>query len=519
MQQVRSYIIAAILAVLLITPSGLMFYQILSQPPGAERVAQTELEGYTDDQSFPEFKPASFIAGDFQEQFAVWFGQNFAGREKFIRLANQIYYTVFRKSYMDDRRIIIGRQQQLYEQGYVREYIRTDAQPSVVGSSMVQDLVRIDKILEQQGIAFIIMISPSKAYTYPEYLPAGLLANKQGTNAYNIVVPYLVKEGLHVVDGQKITSQLRDSQPYPVFCQGGVHWNDIAAFAAASELVREMERATGQEMVPMEIESFKVDNHPLGTDSDLADLLNLMHPVKTYPAPHLKVKPQHARDAFRPDVAMIGASFCYKPIDMLWESGVVNSLDFYSNYTDFMQTYPEDDARIAQAEPASKDWWKKEILSRDVLVLEMNQVQLSVDGGEHVRQFLKDALQYTGLVYDADIEIDEQDLTIPKGETVQLPLTVTNNGQMTWQAHGRNNIYVSYHISSPDGKMIKYDNQRWPLSSDVGPGRSSDLLVSLAANTFPQPGEYVITIDVVHEGVTWFASRGSRAATLKVTIE
>ncbi len=91
MQQTRSYLIAAILAVLLITPSGLMFYQILSQPPGAERVAQTELEGYTDDQSFPEFKPASFIEGDFQEQFAAWFGQNFAGREKFIRLANQIY--------------------------------------------------------------------------------------------------------------------------------------------------------------------------------------------------------------------------------------------------------------------------------------------------------------------------------------------------------------------------------------------------------------------------------------------
>ena len=93
------------------------------------------------------------------------------------------------------------------------------------------------------------------------------------------------------------------------------------------------------------------------------------------------------------------------------------------------------------------------------------------------------------------------------GEPKTVPLTITNAGNIPWNANGPNPIDLSYHLFDPSGKVVVWDGPRTPLGSDVAPGTSVNLTLSyVAPNT---AGTYTLVVDLVREGVSWFQFLGS----------
>jgi hypothetical protein len=62
-----------------------------------------------------------------------------------------------------------------------------------------------------------------------------------------------------------------------------------------------------------------------------------------------------------------------------------------------------------------------------------------------------------------------------------------------------------------------WDGVRTALPEDIKGGES--IRVSLAVKAPQEPGEYVLIIDLVQEGVIWFAGANSKTAALTYLIE
>ena len=94
------------------------------------------------------------------------------------------------------------------------------------------------------------------------------------------------------------------------------------------------------------------------------------------------------------------------------------------------------------------------------------------------------------------------------GEGKSVQVTVTNSGNIPWNATGANPIELSYHLLDASGNAIVWDGPRTPLTADVAPGASATFSLSYVAPS--KEGTYTLVIDLVREGVSWFQFLGSQ---------
>ena len=61
------------------------------------------------------------------------------------------------------------------------------------------------------------------------------------------------------------------------------------------------------------------------------------------------------------------------------------------------------------------------------------------------------------------------------------------------------------------------EDSRAGLPADLPPGGEAE--VTMAVKAPDTPGEYILEIDMVHEGVSWFRERGARSLQLRVRVQ
>ena len=99
-------------------------------------------------------------------------------------------------------------------------------------------------------------------------------------------------------------------------------------------------------------------------------------------------------------------------------------------------------------------------------------------------------------------------------QEVVVPVTLRNDGVMTWEASGVLPIQVSYHWMSPDKELyLLFDGARTTLPHDVAPGETVSVHAIVRAPD--EPGEYRLQWDLVHENVTWFDRKEGMTADLR----
>lgn len=110
------------------------------------------------------------------------------------------------------------------------------------------------------------------------------------------------------------------------------------------------------------------------------------------------------------------------------------------------------------------------------------------------------------------------------GSTVEVRHTLRNTGTNTWYYladPGSGTPYrLGYHWYDASGQQYVQppeEDHRTSLSTDVPYGAA--IAVPAALLTAPRaPGVYTLKWDMVHEGVTWFANRGSPTLDLSITV-
>ncbi len=100
------------------------------------------------------------------------------------------------------------------------------------------------------------------------------------------------------------------------------------------------------------------------------------------------------------------------------------------------------------------------------------------------------------------------------GRVAQLRVRVRNDSPVPWPDSA--DLRVGNHWRAPDGSSVLFDDARTVIGSAVNPGTECEVQLDVFAPV--EPGEYELEVDLVQEGVNWFADRGSSTVRLPVTV-
>ncbi|MBM3706796.1 MAG: hypothetical protein FJW69_00425 [Actinobacteria bacterium] len=95
-----------------------------------------------------------------------------------------------------------------------------------------------------------------------------------------------------------------------------------------------------------------------------------------------------------------------------------------------------------------------------------------------------------------------------QNKTYLAKLKIKNTGQLNWHRGGENPFYMSYHwLDFETKKVVVFDGERTLLPVDtVYSGQEIELDMKIKS---PQKqGSYILQVDMVHEGQTWFSYQG-----------
>jgi len=99
-----------------------------------------------------------------------------------------------------------------------------------------------------------------------------------------------------------------------------------------------------------------------------------------------------------------------------------------------------------------------------------------------------------------------------------ISVRIKNASTVTWLARERggspHQVSLGNHWLEPSGRTLINDDGRRALLRDLKPGETTDLPLTVNA---PAPGRYILELDMVQEGVSWFGLQGS--PTLRLPVE
>lgn len=106
--------------------------------------------------------------------------------------------------------------------------------------------------------------------------------------------------------------------------------------------------------------------------------------------------------------------------------------------------------------------------------------------------------------------------TMSAGARIKLPVTVANDGPLTWSAAGSHPYQLGYHWLYPSGKVAIFGGVGSGLSANVPPGHSETVVAQLSAPKVR--GRYLLVWDMVQQGVTWFSLKSGAYASQPVRV-
>ncbi len=118
--------------------------------------------------------------------------------------------------------------------------------------------------------------------------------------------------------------------------------------------------------------------------------------------------------------------------------------------------------------------------------------------------------------YLAEITSPVEAVAAIRGESLTHPVHIRNTGMMAWSPEGARPIVVSYHIYTLAGESVVPEGERTMLPRLIRVGEETSVDLEIAA--IDQSGSYILEVDLVHEGVTWFAAQGSNALRLQLDV-
>ena len=271
--------------------------------------------------SFPKFSVQAFLRGSFQQELENWLDRAIGFRGQLIRSDNQVNLLLFGEISSDySSPLVLGHKNTLFERLYIDWMNNPCSVPDYAIRSHVEQLNKLNGLLEEKHIKLLILLSPSKTTFYRDRVPTSYI-RKGAVNTCisdsDRLLAQLSAKGIPVIDGRYVTAQVARTTGAPAFARGGTHWSQFVACHIAKELYQVAQSNFTQLLPEINCTPFELKAQPAPLDRDLADLLNIWSPdpfLERLPYPDLPdtipdTAPNDGR--MRPRVVFVGGSFLW----------------------------------------------------------------------------------------------------------------------------------------------------------------------------------------------------------------
>jgi 4-amino-4-deoxy-L-arabinose transferase-like glycosyltransferase len=123
--------------------------------------------------------------------------------------------------------------------------------------------------------------------------------------------------------------------------------------------------------------------------------------------------------------------------------------------------------------------------------------------------------------FRAELRMSNAPTRLNTKEQATVRVVVKNTGDAVWLARERGGspfqLSVGNHWLERDGTTVVNDDGRGPLLRDLRPGEEAE--ISLLVNAPRRAGVYLLEIDMLQEGVSWFGLKGSQTLRVPLRVE
>ena len=326
-----------------------------------------KLEGAYTTIAKPEFTFGKYFNEKFQSEYDKYWNSEFGFRGFFVRLHNQLLFSVFNKSMVYG--VEVGKDNYLYETQYIDAFYGKDfiGEPSI--DDRCNKLKIISDSLSKHGCEVLVVLTPGKGSFYPEYISDYHKHSGNPTN-YETYVNYFKKYGIDFVDYNSWLISLKQTSKYPLFPKTGIHWSYYGMTLVADSLIKYIEKKLNKDIPEMIIDSIEVKKECENTDDDIENAMNLHFPIKK---PLMAYSRFHfnSENKFKPRTLVISDSFYWSFYDSGISNGIFRNNRFMYYYK---EVYPE---HFSQATYASDINIKDELDSTDLIIIMTNEPNLN----------------------------------------------------------------------------------------------------------------------------------------------
>jgi len=152
----------------------------------------------------------------------------------------------------------------------------------------------------------------------------------------------------------------------------------------------------------------------------------------------------------------------------------------------------------------------------------MSMILLKMRNGELERVPKTSEMELPEKAYRARISLASPLPRFTAGTKETLYFKTKNLGEASWPSRvrcdGRFQVNIGNRWLDANGRTVVNDlDSRNVLPDDLRPGEETEIALTVTAPV--TSGDYVLEIDMVHEGVTWFHERGSETLRIRVRVE
>lgn len=261
----------------------------------------------------PVFTWRGWMDGSYAPALERRFAARLSVRPHLVRTGNQIAFSLF--GLTGGRRgtkIVRGRDGWLYEKSYI-DYHNREPAGGDKAALRAREARRLQALLGERNIGFIVLLVPSKVTVYPEHLrPGTLVRPADAPGNYDSALAALATEGVNVLDARELFLRWKPDSEFPLFPRTGTHWSYAAVTRLSGELYRNLERQTGAAYPEIVLSGLRAEKTFLHEENDLGELLNLwtrlgVAGLQTHPM--VTVRPAPGRPL--PRLLFVGDSFAH----------------------------------------------------------------------------------------------------------------------------------------------------------------------------------------------------------------
>lgn len=267
------------------------------------------LNGYFEPSPSPAFDWQGLKSNQYQEQLEHYLNDHLGFREWFIRVRNQLEFSLFQRTHANDT--VLGQHNVLFQAGHIQSYLGQDFIGDYETSFYAHRMRLVQDDLARQGIQFVYILAPGKPRYQPEDLPLTTQALPAGQSNYQAFAHELAATGVHTFDAVELFKRWKKKAAHPLFPSGGTHWSGYSITLVTDTLLHQLEAlghydAPGYHTLPGVVTTKDLRF----TDNDIMGSLNLIWPPTTYPMayPTIVFEPLKSTQK-KPNVLLVGDSF------------------------------------------------------------------------------------------------------------------------------------------------------------------------------------------------------------------